>query len=116
MPDTSTGNTLLASIGDMQDKALYAKLHQTYSFDQYLALVRQNPRITRNAHQRLYDLIVEPGTEEYMDNKKKITSYNFFKDPNGDGDDAIFGLDIYLMKLVNVLHSACAGFWLARSV
>ena len=109
MPE-QTAPSLLSSIGDMQDKALYAKLHQTYSFDQYLALVRQNPRITRNAHQRLHDLIVEPGTMEYMDNKKKITSYNFFKDPNGNGDDAIFGLDIYLMKLVNVLHSAALGF------
>ena len=52
---------------------------------------------------------VATGQEEYIDNKKKLVRYNFFKDEQHGGRDAIFGLDIPLMRLVNVLKAAAAG-------
>ncbi len=36
--------------------------------------------MTRNAFQRAYDMIIRYGTEEYIDNKKKLVRYNFFND------------------------------------
>ena len=33
-------------------------------------MVKQNPKITRNAFQRMYDMIVESGSEKYIDFKK----------------------------------------------
>ena len=56
---------------------------------------------TRNAFQRMYDMILSYGTDSYTDFKKNIVRYKFFSDPIDNGKDAIFGLDVQLMKLVN---------------
>lgn len=80
------------------------------SFWEYLELVKQNPKVTRNAFQRMYDMIISAGTEEYVDFKKNIIRYKFFDDEANNGKDAVFGLDIPLMKLVNVLKAAAMGY------
>ena len=82
----------------------------TGSFQDYLALVKTDPRVTRNAFQRMYDMIIEAGTEEYIDFKKPIVRYKFFDDSHNQGKDAVFGLDVPLMKLVNVLKAAALGY------
>lgn len=82
----------------------------TGSFQDYLDLVKANPKISRNAFQRLYDMIVEHGTEEYIDFKKPVIRYKFFDDAANNGKDAVFGLDVPLMKLVNVLKAAALGY------
>ena len=99
-------NSLLQKISKFHDIEEYRELHWEGSFDDYLELVRQDPNIARTAYQRVYDMILSYGTEEYIDNKKKITRYNFFSDPNNNGKDAIYGLDIPLMRLVNVFKAA----------
>ena len=72
------------------------------SFEEYLELVARTPRVTRTAYQRLYDMILSHGTSRYVDAKKTVVHYNFFDDPIDDGKDAVFGLDVPLMKLVSV--------------
>jgi serine protein kinase len=86
------------------------------SFEDYLKLVKANPKITRNAFQRMYDMIVESGTEEYEDFKKKLIRYKFFDDAKNNGKDAVFGLDLPIMKLVNVLRSAALGYGTEKRV
>jgi len=83
---------------------------------EYLDKVKEDPKITRNAYQRLYDLIVEHGTSEYLDAKKPIIKYKFFDDEVNGGQDAVFGLDLPLMKLVNVLKSAAMGYGTEKRV
>src|SRR5277367_1177597 len=97
-------------IAAMQDFKLYRELHWEGSFEEYLAIVREKPQVTRNAYQRLYDMIISYGTEEYIDNKKRLVRYNFFKDEQSAGMNAIFGLDIPLMRLVHVLKAASEGY------
>src|SRR5690349_6300084 len=97
-------------IAAMQDYKLYRELHWDGSFEEYLAIVRERPQVTRNAYQRVYDMIISYGTEEYIDNKKKLIRYNFFKDEQNNGANAIFGLDIPLMRLVHVLKAASEGY------
>ncbi|MCS6837937.1 MAG: serine protein kinase [Bdellovibrionaceae bacterium] len=99
-----------------------AKENQVYhahwegTFWDYLELVKQNPKVTRNAFQRMYDMIISAGTEEYVDFKKPVIHYKFFDDlPNG-GKDAVFGLDVPIMKLVNVLKAAALGYGPERRV
>ena len=103
--------SLLSNIASLHNIDEYKELMWTGSFDDYLALVKDNHSVVRSAYQRVYDMILSHGSEEYVDNKKKITAYNFFKDDQNGGVDAIFGLDISVMKLVNVLKSAafCYG-------
>lgn len=108
--------TLVSKIAALQDFEEFADLHWTGSFEDYLGLVRKNPEVTRTAYQRLYDMILSFGTESFVDNKKKIIHYNFFDDPLHDGRDAIFGLDIPLMRLVNVVKSAALQYGTEKRV
>ncbi|TXD32198.1 serine protein kinase [Lujinxingia vulgaris] len=102
----SAKESLLHKIGRHHDIDEYRELHWEGSFEEYLDLVREDVRVTRNAYQRIYDMVMSYGTEEYIDNKKKIVRYNFFKDEITGGADAIYGLDIPLMRLVNVFKAA----------
>ncbi len=74
---------MVSRIAALQDFDQYRDLHWEGSFEDYLSLVREHPQVTRNAYQRLYDMIMSYGEEEYIDNKKKLIRYNFFKDPIG---------------------------------
>jgi serine protein kinase len=101
---------MVARIAALQDYDTYRDLHWEGSFEDYLDIVRERPEVTRNSFQRLYDMVVSYGEEEYIDNKKRLVRYPFFKDPIGLGKDAIFGLDIPLMRLVHVLRAAAQGY------
>ncbi len=97
-------------IGGLQDLDRFKKYNWEGTFQQYIDIVKEKPEVTRNAFQRLYDLIITYGMEEYVEFKKKIVSYNFFKDPLENGKDAVYGLDVHLMKLVNVLKAAAQSY------
>lgn len=86
------------------------------TFDEYLEIVKSNPLVTRNAFQRLYNLITEKGSRKYTDAKKDVFHYNFFDDPDHNGKDAIFGLDVPLMKLVNVIQAAALNYGTEKRV
>jgi serine protein kinase len=88
------------------DVEQHKKLHWRGTFQDYLKMIEENPKLLRSAWKRIYDMVLSHGTEEYVDSKKKIIHYKFFDDPFHNGRDAIFGLDIPLMKLVKVFHSA----------
>jgi serine protein kinase len=103
-------DSLVSRIASLQDYATYRDLNWEGSFEEYLRVVRERPHVTRNAFQRLYDMIVSYGEEEYIDNKKRLVRYPFFSDPIDGGRDGVFGLDIPLMRLVNVLHAAALGY------
>ncbi len=103
-------------IAALQDKKEYAELHWEGSFEQYLDLVRGNPRITRTAYQRVYDMILSHGKTEYIDNKKRLIRYHFFSDEKNGGRDAVYGLDVPLMKLVNVFKAAAHGYGAEKRV
>ena len=102
--------TLTERIAGLQDLKTYQDLTWSGSFEDYLDIVRREPRVTRTAWQRLYDMIVSHGMREYTDSKKKIVHYDFFDDPFTGGRDAVFGLDIPLMKVVNTIKSAAFGY------
>ncbi|MFT5356826.1 MAG: serine protein kinase, partial [Polyangiales bacterium] len=101
---------MVARIAALQDYDRYRDLHWEGTFEEYLQVVRERPLITRNAFQRLYDMIVSYGEEEYIDNKKRLVRYPFFTDPVNGGKDSIFGLDIPLMRLVHVLRAAAQNY------
>ena len=99
-----------------QNQSSYEDLNWSGSFDDYLSLVKKDPSITRNAFQRMYDMIMDKGTTEYVDAKKTIVHYNFFDDANNDGKEAIYGIDISLMKFMNTLRSAALGYGTEKRV
>ena len=52
-----------------------------------------NPRVARNAYQRLYDMILSHGVTEYTRQHERYAHYRLFDDPVDNGRDAVFGLD-----------------------
>ena len=103
-------------IARLQDLRGFRDQHWEGSFEEYLQLVRKNPRVTRNSFQRAYDMILAHGQEEYIDNKKKLVRYKFFRDESHGGRDAVFGFDVPLMRLMNVLKSAAQGYGTERRI
>ncbi len=112
----SPGLDISSLIKDWQGNQKYRDLTWSGSFNDYLSLVKENPKVTRNAFQRMYDMITERGKSDYTDFKKQVVRYNFFDDEDNDGKDAVFGLDVPLMKLVNVLKSAALGYGTEKRV
>ena len=106
----STGSDLIAMISGRQNLADYQKKHWHGTFAEYLDIVRKDPKVTRSAYQRLYDMILSHGTEEVVVNKEKHVRYKFFEDLDFSGQDAIFGLEKTLMSLVNILKSAAQRY------
>lgn len=112
----SSPDSLVGVIASLQNRERFQTLHWEGSFEDYLRLVREDPRVCRSAFQRVYDMILSYGRDEYIDSKKKVVHYPFFDDPFDNGKDAIFGLDIPLMRLVNVLKSAAMSYGTEKRV
>ncbi|MCW8140159.1 MAG: serine protein kinase, partial [Planctomycetota bacterium] len=94
----------------------YRSLHWVGSFEDYLNIVHQRPEVTRNAFQRVYDMVMSWGSDETTRYKRSLTRYKFFQDPIEHGKDAVFGLEEPLMRLVGVLKSAAEGFGTEKRV
>ncbi len=94
----------------------FRSLTWTGTFEDYLQLVQKNPKVLRTAYQRLYDMILSFGTQDYEDSRKKMIHYNFFDDPIENGRDAVYGLDAYLMKLMNTLKAAAYRYGTEKRV
>jgi serine protein kinase len=94
----------------------FSHLHWNGTLQEYIDVVVKNPHICRNSFQRVHDMIMSYGTSTYTEYKKEITRYHFFDDPIEDGKDAIFGIDVHLMKLVNFFKSASQGYGTEKRV
>jgi serine protein kinase len=112
----TTKESVLSFIGGLQDKQLYQAINWLGTFEDYLGIIKNNPRVLRTSYQRIYDMILSHGSEEYVDSKKRIVRYSFFNDEGNHGKDAVFGLDIPLMRLVNVFKSAAQFYGTERRV
>ncbi|MFZ0389855.1 MAG: serine protein kinase, partial [Calditrichia bacterium] len=106
----------MENIQDKYFKKEFEALSWTGSFSDYLEVVKKNPQVLRTSYQRLYEMILSYGSEEYEDSRKKMTRYHFFADPVDNGKDAIYGLDAYLMKLMNIIKSAAHRYGTERRV
>ncbi len=107
---------IMKKIKEIQDLSGFRDLHWEGSFENYLEIVQQDPRVARSAFQRLYDMIVSHGYEEYTRNRERLIHYNFFDDPFEQGKDAVFGIDKKLMDLVQVFRSAAHRYGTERRV
>ena len=112
----SAGHDILSLVKERQDLNQFQKENWVGTFQDYLDLVQQDPRITRNAFQRMYDMIMSYGTDEYEVGREKRTHYRFFDDPRNAGADAVFGLERALEDLVNAFKSAARGYGIEKRV
>ncbi|MEW5986918.1 MAG: serine protein kinase [Chloroflexota bacterium] len=112
----ASANSILKKIEQLQDLTGFRDLHWEGSFEEYLDIVRRDPRVARSAFQRLYDMIVSHGAQEYSRNRETLVHYNFFDDPFENGKDAVFGIDKPLMDLAQIFQSAARRYGTERRV
>src|SRR3989441_3169644 len=108
--------SILSAIANLQSAQEYQELHWEGSLEDYLKLVQDSPRVTRNAFQRIYDMILAHGVEEHVEHKKRSTRYRFFRDYAHDGRDAVYGIDQSLTHLVDIFKSASRNYGTERRV
>ncbi len=107
---------LLTVIDRHLDRGKFRQQHWEGTFFEYLDMVVANPRLARNAFQRVYDMILHFGTTRYTTLKQEFVHYTFFDDPIDKGQDAIYGLDGALMRLVEFFKSAAQGYGTDRRI
>ena len=98
MAQATSGSEWMRLLSEITPTEEFRNLHWEGGFADYLDIVKKNPSVTRNAFQRIYDMVQAWGTTSYVEYKKNILHYKFFDDPIDDGKEAVFGLDISLMK------------------
>jgi serine protein kinase len=106
MPDATN---LLKLVTNRLDQERFRQQHWEGTFSDYLNIASKEPRVARNAYQRLYDMILSYGFERYTHLKHDIVKYHFFSDPIDGGLDGVFGLDPALERLVDIFKSAAQG-------
>jgi serine protein kinase len=110
-PSRDTNLSDLRNIfGRKELQETYRDLHWHGSFDDYVKLIATNPAVTQNAFQRIHSMIMSFGSEKYTLAGREYTRHKFFDDPLGNGEDAVFGLDASLDKLVQFFESAAKNF------
>jgi serine protein kinase len=113
----SHGREIISLVAQRQDLDQFRKKNWIGTFEEYIDLVRQQPEVTRNAFERVYDMIMAAGTTVYEESRGiRRMHYKFFDDPENEGRDAVFGLDEPLEDLVNALKSASKGYGIEKRV
>lgn len=91
-----------------RDRETRHKLSWKGNLLEYLEKVKEDPRVTKLAHQRLYDMMISGGVEELnieedvrlsrLFKNKKLRRYDFF--------DEFYGMEETLAAVVRYFHSA----------
>ena len=110
--NTLTQENVLAQYAELYDRSEFLKLNEDMSYAEYLHKMREQPKLSRNAFQYVYDMIVSKGTSEFERYRKTYTKYHFFD----DAETPIFGLEETLSDLVDFIHGAAGHFGTERRV
>ena len=110
------GQGIVELVSQRQDLTQFRKKHWEGTFAEYLDLAAADPKIARNAFERVYDMIQSYGCDSYEVAREKRVHYKFFDDPEDQGADAVFGLDEALQQLVNAFKSAAQGYGIEKRV
>jgi serine protein kinase len=107
---------ILSVVDRHLDSQEFRQQHWEGTFFDYIDMVAANPRLARNAFQRVYDMVLHFGTTKYSYLKQEFVHYKFFDDPIDKGADAVYGLDASLMRLVETFKSAAQGYGTDRRI
>ncbi len=110
------GQEIISLVAQRQDLDQFRRKNWEGSFAEYLDVVRRRPEVTRNAFERVYDMIMSYGVEVDESSRERRTRYRFFDDPFDNGQDAVFGLEKPLSDLVNAFKSAAKGYGIEKRV
>ncbi len=111
MRDTMKGDIeTLDDLSRSYQESMPEDLRETKSFDWYLRKVYDDPKIARNAHQRVADMFDYYGTE--YDEDSGVVEYRLAsEDPLFDGENTFYGREIHraIHEFVNKVKSGARG-------
>ena len=116
-PSKDSLDSLVARIARQQDKAGYQELHWEGSFEEYLDIVREQP--AGHPHRLPAPLRHDPVARDRRSTSRTRRSSSATTSSttrSSAASDAIYGLDVPLMKLVNVFKSAAQGYGTEKRV
>lgn len=103
---------ILSNISKKFNKDQFKKLNEEMSFEDYLSLVYEKPKLARSSYQYLYDMIVSKGSSKIERYRKTYIHYNFFDDKN----IPVFGLEETLHQIVQFFKGAAGKYGPERRV
>jgi serine protein kinase len=113
----SDSQLTLASISEQYRASVPEDLRKPKSFDWYLSELREDPRIGRNAHQRVADMFDFYGTS--YDEEAGIVEYDLAsEDPLHDGEHTFYGPVVHesIHEFVNKVKSGARGLGPERRI
>ena len=111
----SDDRPLFDLVRDNEQERRYAELTWEGSFEDYLALLEEDPRPARNSWQRLLDMIESHGSE-LGEGRRGRRRWKIFDDPFQGGQDAVYGLDEPLGELVEVIRAGARALGPERRI
>ncbi len=106
-----TGDTqTLAELSEQYKQSVPEDLRAAKTFEWYLQELREDPRIARNAHQRVADMFDHYGTS--YDEDAGVVEYQMAsEDPIHDGENVFYGREIHesIHEFVNKVKSGARG-------
>ncbi|QKY21722.1 serine protein kinase PrkA [Halolamina sp. CBA1230] len=111
-----TEDVSLSSISDEYRASVPDDLRETYPVQWYLNRVVDEPRVARNAHQRLADMFDYYGRE---DDDGDVVRYTIAsEDPLHDGENVFFGENVHeaIHRYVNKVKSGARGLGPERRI
>ena len=107
---TSAQRRTLAELSEQYKQSVPEDLREPKSFDWYLREVHEDPRVARNAHQRVADMFDHYGTD--YDEDTGVVEYRLAsEDPLHDGENVFYGREIHesIHEFVNKVKSGARG-------
>jgi serine protein kinase len=97
------------------DRSSHVALAWRGGFAEYLSLVEADPRLARNAWQRLHDMIESHGSAA-PERAGQARRWKIFDDPFHGGREAVYGLDEPLERFVRTVRAGAHGFGPERRI
>ena len=103
------------ALTQLLDRAKVKAYDDITSFQDYLALIRSEPWVTRNSMQLLHDMMLAQGVEySILPGKPVRHRYSFFLDANLVGPFVVFGQQRAKENLVEKIDNASRGLEAAK--
>jgi serine protein kinase len=102
-----TKHTEFKALASQFDKRHFLKLHREMTFAEYLDEAKKNPLVCLSAFQRIYDMVLSAGREQFKRFNRTYTRYKFFSE---HPEFPIFGLESAVDSFVKNLKGAAGYF------
>lgn len=96
----------LEKIAKYYNREEFVTINEEMTFDEYLDKCYKNPKLIRTAYQRIYDMVINKGTEEIEQYRKILTRYKFFNNQK----IPIFGLEETIDRLMKHIKGAAGNY------